>query len=85
MPGKLEATPELFDVVPFQEDRQHGIAEHREFWIRLGCARSPRPRGLQLECDNLVACIAEFGEFLRQWYGKNLCDSRSDYPCKSGH
>jgi len=48
VPGKLEATPEIFEVVPFQEDRQLGIAEHREFWIRLGCVRSPRPRSLQV-------------------------------------
>jgi len=43
MRDKLEATrSEIFDVVPFQESRQLGIAEHTEN-SRLSCAQSPRP------------------------------------------
>jgi len=47
MRDKLEATrSEIFDVVPFQERRQLGIAEHTEN-SGLGCAQSPRPRSLR--------------------------------------
>ena len=46
MRDKVEATPsEVFNVAPFQESRQLGIAEHTERSI-LGCAQSPRPRSL---------------------------------------
>lgn len=46
MRDKLEATQsEIFDVVPFQESRQLGIAEPPEY-SGLGCAQPPRPRSL---------------------------------------
>ena len=37
---------EIFDVIPFQESRQLGIAEHLEN-SGLGCAESPRLRSLR--------------------------------------
>jgi len=46
MSDKLEATPsEIFDVVPFQESGQLGVAERTEN-SGLGCAQSSRPWSL---------------------------------------
>ena len=48
MRDELEATrSEIFDVVPFQESRQLGIAGDTEN-SGLGCAQSPCPRSLLL-------------------------------------
>jgi len=55
MRDQLEAArSEIFDVVPFQESRQLGIAEHTEN-SGLGCAQSPRPRSLPAAgCGTLI-------------------------------